>query len=680
MAENDTMTENEPAAQSQQQPDDDGQRLDEIECEPLDECLIPSNREGPENLVFFHWPHRIGRVAQIPQELDDASIPPPDVSCVPVADATLDLVSNLNIVQTWCFQELALDDLASTLALAPGETHKYTVKRTQRSELERDVLTSSESIEAFENAIIDKEVMNVTRTSAHNLNWEVSANGSIRLGVFASDVKAGVSGEARKTAKNSLEQLEETTEKSSRQLKLLQKLEVGRKTETVVETGEVRTVSNPFPDRPLQLNFYELSKQYHVTNELDPETPFDYALVLDVGDLAFDRAFVLDNKDFLKKRLIDRELWSELQEALRRGTVRPGTNKAQWFARKALSYLFEQVNVFGLNPPDPVTASLAEWNDPAFSFRGQYVRSGYTDARTHGFGEGFSALNIYYKIYLDETGGGAETIDDERAIQLALTLADYVGPIWKSLGGGDKSDLLDNHDFTEVIRRLPGFLALVEEGVRPAVSGSRPAEAPAAGDGAGAPGDGSTTGEEAVSVLADRGESEVRADSVIARVVEHIVCNKAYYIKAYLDYIFEVTSGFALRDTLEDIERRARAGGFAVADVFDLVDVNAAYQDGYHYVVPKRRDVDRGAFEGVMFDVLEETTDGVSTEVKREIETFDGTVEPTVLEDVSVPMDGYYLEAVQGPDCIDEELPARGGSVSASIDIDITEGTDRDDG
>lgn len=681
--------ENQPSTQQQTQPKDNQTvHPDDIECKPLEECLSPSRKEGPEDQVFFHRPHRFGQIARIPQELDDGTVSPPEVSCVPVTDGTLNIVADLNIIQTWCFQELRLDDLASTLSLAPGETYKYRVKQTQRSKLERDVLKSSETLQKFENSVIDKEVMNVTRTSARNLNWEVSANGSIRLGVFRAGASATVSGGTERTAKNSLEQLEKTTEKSSRQLKLMQKLEVGRTTETVVESEEVRTVSNPYRDRSLQLNFYELSKHYDVINQLDPNRPYDYALVLDIRDLKFDREFVLNNQDFLKEELIDRELWTDLQQTLQRETVRPGPDTAEWFARKALSYLFNEGNVFKIPVPGPVSGdgpedrTEEEWNDPEKSFIARWERSGYSESRQRDFGEGFAAINIYYEIYKEEISDGVESVDSERLIKLALSLAEYVGPEWRRLRKNQQRKLLDNSQQTEVVRRLPGFLSLVEGGVRPAVGRSRQTKEEPADDESSESdeSDGESSTEESIRPPLQISEGEGRENSVIARVVEHIKCNRSYYVKMYLNYISEVTSGFALRDTLEEIEQRADARGSAVADVFDLLDVNNAYQDGYHYVVPKRRDVDHEEFERVMFEILEETTDGVSPEVRKNIEAFDGDVEPTVLEDVVVPADGYYLEAAQGPDCFTGEVPERADSVAASIDIDATEDMPTDDG
>lgn len=668
---NDPPREGEDADTETRSPDENTPPRDELECRPLEECFTPSRREGAENHVYFHRPHLFGRVARVPQELDEPSAPRAEVSCVPISSGTLSLIADLNIVQTWCFQDLTLDDLASTLALAPAETYEYSVKRTQRSKVDRDVMRSSESVEKFENSIMDKEVMNVTRTSSRNLNWEVSANGSIRTGVYRAGVSGEVSGGTERTAKEALEQLEKSTRKSSSQLKLLQKLEVGRTTETVVESEEVRTVTNPYRDRPLQLNFYELSKHYRVINRLDPDRPYDYALVLDVDDMRFDRSFVLENQDFLKEYVLDRELWDELQHVLQRGAVRPGSDTAQWFARKALAYLFEVGNVFQVDVPGPVDRTEEEWNDPALSFIGRWNRSAYNDSLSQNFGSGFAAINVYYKIYLEEVDGDPESVDEERLIELALTLADYVGPLWNRLSKGERKKLLDDHDHTEVIRRLPGFLSLVEGGVRPAVrrhqqTGRAPPPAESEDGG------GESDTEELPGPSVAGSPDEVKANSVIARMVEHVGCNKSYYIKAYLTYVFEITSGFALRDTLRGIERRADVRGSSVAEIFEHLDANAAYQDGHRYVVPVRRDVDAADFERVMFEALDEAAGGVSPEVRSSIEEFEGDVDPIVIDDVVLPADGYYLEAVEGADCMTGDLLERDGSVVATIDVEAS--------
>lgn len=678
---------NEPSSVPPEQ--DPPQTGDGSDCEPIGDCLSPSS-EGAENRIFFRRPHRIGKLAGIGADArasDPLVTPVPSVSCVPVRRGSLILVADLNIVQHWCLEDLVLDDLSSSFGLAPGETYEFSVKKTQRTRIEKNTLQSSESVESYESSIVDKEVMNVTRNSAKSLNWEASANGSIRLGVFRAGGSASVSGSTKKSAETALEQLEERTEQSSRELKLLNKLEVSRSRETVFESEEVRTVTNPYDDRPLQLNFYEISKSYHVTNRLDPARPFDYAVILAVEDLELDREFVFNQRGFLEESILDRTLWNELEDALREGTARPASDMYR-FARSALRYLFEAhdtrvVELEGYGPTEVVgvfdvnekkSFSKEEWNDPGLSFRHDADKDGFDRARNNQFSDGFGALAVYYQLYLDEYGGDVapadrdpDLIDGERAVKIALTLADYIGPLWKRLPNGKKKSLFANSKHTEVVRRIPGFLALVDGGVRPE-SSSPGAPSSTGGDGAEGGEEEEGGPSEATAAATRRDEARQvndRLDAILQRTVEHIRCNRNYYVKEFLDYIHGATSGYAMAGAFSEVEEWAAGASDALADLLGAVDPTEGFQDGFHYVLPVRRDVERDKVESMISAVLGDSLEDP------EIEDFVGDVAATEA-DVLLPADGYHLEAVAGSgDCM-PDVPEDGESVSASFDVEAT--------
>ena len=181
-----------------------------------------------------------------------------------------------------------------------------------------------------------------------------------------------------------------------------------------------------------------------------------------------------------------------------------------------------------------------------------------------------------------------------------------------------RQDPLDGTALTEVFRRIPGFLAMMQDVAN-------------TGGGAASP----------------DGDQFSLAVAELADLLHHLRCNKSFYVQQYLAYVGEVTSKRLLVD-LVDQAFEQQPGGIDLRRAFDPEGV---YVDRDVLVVPGLPVTGAEFAEFV-------TTLG------------DGPTLPadafTLGDEVVVPADGVHLEVAAGT-CRLEDLPAP-ASAASSVD------------
>src|SRR5262249_21244370 len=191
-------------------------------------------------------------------------------------------------------------------------------------------------------------------------------------------------------------------------------------------------------------NVFELLKRYAVETKLVEVRP---AVIIDVRGLKFDSAFVTDNADFLREKLIDQSLAEQLPLAIQ-GILPPPTPIATLQARavdaakEALALLFEVPNIFHLlplltggDPNHPGTsfdASIAITIIPPFANWAIDPVAGLRHALDKHVNVIFTSVNFFYAAW--RRAIASYRLDTE-AIDLATALAADVGPRWEAFVG-----------------------------------------------------------------------------------------------------------------------------------------------------------------------------------------------------------------------------------------------------
>jgi hypothetical protein len=591
------------------------------EAPTVPECAPVQRRVGPTAVITFR---QAIELQPLQVNLGDPveGIPFLEFGCVVVQGLRASLAVDLIFDQVWEFQESVVADLQVVFSLAPSEEITLELRNTQRKVMQQSVLDSVEEIESLEATLVDKEIVNVNRSSSRTDNWSVSGNGSVSLGgVVSLGASGNVSSTVANTASSSVQQVDESTRRSAESLKTLHKVEVKGTSEATIEEKVLRKLRNPYRDRTLDLSVFQLLKRYSVTTTVREARP---ALILEVTDLLMDRAFVLANGGFLSATLLDEELARELPVAL--GAVRrlPGSareREAIVAARTALHYLFDEPNIF--DTPDIFGVSS---NDPALSYNGSLnlfgeAASGLVDAVANHAGAIFTTMNFFFRIWRDLP----DSLRDAQAITIALALADGTKARWEALIGAEADNaagVLDLNDFTDALRRLSGFLAVVDGMLRPLMQPlEHEREAAAAAE---------------------------RAEFVIARVVQHLGCYQNYYVQRFVAYLASSTNHITVARFVSDVIGRLPLSPAEEQMYRESFDQATAFLDRNEIVVQSP--------QSFTYEELVEILDG----------SQDGEAEvPSASAEVDVPFDGVHIEIAPGS-CVLPDVPVP----AAELDVE----------
>jgi hypothetical protein len=589
---------------------------------------------GPDSTPpFFVVPFRR---ALLLSPLPFGEFPSWSLACVRVDSLFAYMALDLRFEQLWNLYRLSLGDLSSTMTLAPSEDLTLEFRSTQRRLLDQDTVDSAEALTSNESTTVDKEVVNVARSSARTQNWHVDGGGSFSIGVVGVNANAGVSNSASDSSQSSIQHITESTRKSAHSLKTLHKIEVRGVTETFIDNRQTRRIRNPYPDHSLMLNVFQLIKHFSVRTSLVEVRPI---LLIEVRSLVFDEAFVVANSDFLQANLLDSLLLDQLSVAIQGAAPLLSSGaleEARDAAKLALRYLCDIPNVFNVPPiprvfgqPDP--AQFGDPNNPETSFNAQATRSGFNDSlgKNDDVVLIFTSLNLFFRVYRELRGNQAAL--DKYALDLAVALAADVDPKWTELKGvkvNDRTaidDIEDFGDFTEILRRLSGFLAMVNGIVKPLVD-------PASQD------------EDAIR------QHEVAA-VVASRLIDHLNCHKDYYIQRFLSYVARRTNGEEIAEFARQVVNTANVTPAAREAIVRLFDIDRSFVDGQDIVVPSVSAVtlaDLAALGGSL---------GLPGEHGIDPEAPAPEVPPAVIEDLEVPCDGIHLEVALGRCVLDNPPP-----------------------
>jgi hypothetical protein len=421
----------------------------------------------------------------------------------------------------------------------------------------------------------------------------------------------------------SIQQVSESTRKSAHSIKTLRKIEVHGVSEAFVQNRMTRRMRNPYGDRTLSVNVFQLVKHFSVLTKL-AETRL--ALFIDVSDLDFDAAFVVAHGDFLREYLLDSGLLDELPLAIQGALPEPPARSQQavtaW-ARRALAYLFDEPSVFNvpgipvspLGPPAPVDP-----NAPSSSFDAQIYpdQSGFDDALRNELGIVFTSLNLFFRVYEDLKAANQL---DQNALALVRAIADDVGAKWTAAAADKVENVLDVGSYTEVFRRLSGFLAIVTSVLQPLV---QPAE----------------------SEMQARAERE-QGIFALSRLLRHLNCNENYYIQRLLSHLAHNTKNQAIVDFVNlTLDRASLTPEFRAR-----YDVERAFVSRQQVVVPGIRPLRPGAADRLV--------PGASTHGDAEV--------TSTVDEVEVPADGIHLEVAAGA-CVLEGAPTAPTSAEFSVE------------
>lgn len=387
------------------------------------------------------------------------------------------------------------------------------VRRMHRTLLEESREVASTVEESTEQTTSDKESLNVANTSAQSANWSVSGTGGFSMGGLGASGSATQAGTISSSSATTIDDIHDTTLRSSRKVATQTKIQIKGVTETTVDSRESRQLRNPYSDRALSLNLFEINKRFEVRTSQDVLRAM---LTVHLHPLEFTREFISANAPFLQDSLLDPDLKEALPQMVR-ALRQVDSQIAQAEQTKTAlenglqdleNYLFDDRP--GWNPyHNAATNDDVIFDESTSPAKGAFADGSAGSASVDAEAVGGNALQVFFSLHaahtMRERVGAILQLKKEQRRQVMDGLVATLNTLWEQgLDEGKKKDLLDKGQRTELFRRIPGFLFLY----RGLIQG---VEVPAV-------------------------DSEM--SSVIKALEDHLKCHRHYYTEQYVRYLW----------------------------------------------------------------------------------------------------------------------------------------------
>jgi len=609
--------------------------------EPLAACASPSDRAWPTQFLEFQREITSDGdpVGQLPNPL---ALQGQSVN-VTVRGSILAWFS-----QQWKLQEVMVGDYANLISLAPGEILTIEVRRTQHTLLEQTQESTSTVENGTENLDSDKESITVANTSARTANWSISGTGGFSLAGIGASGSATDSNTVNNTTSNTLNSIHETTVKSTQKVTTQTKLQVRGVTEATVDVRQTRVLKNPFQDRSLDLNLYEVVKKFQVQTALQASAPngashpaLQLLITATLQPISFNQGFVCTNQAFLQAQLLDSQLLdalSSIVSSLEQVLPADQTQAIDTALDVLEQYLFEDRpgvqpyhngdfandtpnNAFGnVN----VDATGGQWTDIDTGASGAAIKQ----SKSAAF-EIYLTLEQYWLVMAGYPPGSAAltrwpALYPSFRLQLMQGLAQQVGTAWTALSDDERIALLKSDNRTEIFRRVPGFLQLYNDMLGRLVV-AQPDAATAA---------------------------------LTSALINHLNVDADYYTEQYLRFMWDrLGSTFVTRLTNSILSDIFPAPAGYVVDTsrpyLNLYQLENVHRSGMSVLIPLEFGSlpDGSSIPGFLPGLIQLNT------------AINGAAVPEPVSDtVTVPTEGIHLEPVAGSCAL--KLPSTGGGGS----------------
>jgi hypothetical protein len=155
-------------------------------------------------------------------------------------------------------------DLVATIPLAPGESRKFSTKRTvksSRAEKELEKSMSSRSTQASETARAEAEIVEKVTTAT---NFKMTAHGSFNIGIGTIDATSEFMLNQERQSALTKKAFHEATLKAAEEYRLERSLEIDTTSAFEAEETTSGEISNPNNEITVTYLFYELQRRFRI--------------------------------------------------------------------------------------------------------------------------------------------------------------------------------------------------------------------------------------------------------------------------------------------------------------------------------------------------------------------------------------------------------------------------------
>lgn len=210
--------------------------------------------------------------------------------------------------QQWVPLDYQVGSLVSTLPLAPKETRKYTTKRVIRKTRSEKRLEDREQSSQRERNSTSRADAEIVRQARDRTSFEQTANGTINVGVFQGQFGTRFGVEAERSSAETKKNFREAVLKAADSFKEKHTLEIESGQIDELQTESVGEISNPNDEITVTYLFYELQRQYEISERLQRLTP----VVLVANEVPaphqVDEDWLLEHQWIIERALLDESL------------------------------------------------------------------------------------------------------------------------------------------------------------------------------------------------------------------------------------------------------------------------------------------------------------------------------------------------------------------------------------
>jgi hypothetical protein len=220
----------------------------------VNEVLIVANEENEIKTIYFGTPSTLGYPKKV------------------FAPGSINYGLLVNYRQQWIPESWQVGELVQTIPLTPKESRRYTKKMIVSQKRSRKEMDNSLSIRKTDDTTNNRAESQIVQRAQESTSFDATTSGGFEVEIYEIGANANGSNTFKTTAQNdsseSKRKMRQAVAKSAREFRNEHRVEVQIDDSTSVEEFSENVISNPNDEITVTYLFYELQRQFSVTEAL----------------------------------------------------------------------------------------------------------------------------------------------------------------------------------------------------------------------------------------------------------------------------------------------------------------------------------------------------------------------------------------------------------------------------